>query len=117
MFFLKPSREPPLLPVSVASRSLSSASGEAGGAAFSGRITGQQFSVLCCHLQPSVQGWRRKDKDAWKLGQAGCRPERLSLSALTPSLLHSLQVASIGARGAQALGDALAVNRTLEILE
>ena len=85
--------------------------------ALSGRITGQQFSALRCHLQPSVQGWRRKDKDAWKLGQVGCRPERPSLSALTPSLLHSLQVASIGARGAQALGDALAVNRTLEILE
>lgn len=30
---------------------------------------------------------------------------------------YSLQVASIGALGAQALGEALAVNRTLEILE
>jgi len=30
---------------------------------------------------------------------------------------YSLQVASIGAPGAQALGEALAVNRTLEILE
>lgn len=33
----------------------------------------------------------------------------------TPS--YSLQVASIGTQGAQALGEALAVNRTLEILE
>ena len=30
---------------------------------------------------------------------------------------YSLQGASIGAPGAQALGEALAVNRTLEILE
>lgn len=37
-------------------------------------------------------------------------------SAMTASPL-SLQVASIGAPGAQALGEALAMNRTLEILE
>lgn len=35
----------------------------------------------------------------------------------TDSISYSLQVASIGASGAQALGEALAVNRTLEILE
>lgn len=47
---------------------------------------------------------------------AGGRAKSPVPSMLTASPL-SLQVASIGAPGAQALGEALAVNRTLEILE
>lgn len=49
-------------------------------------------------------------------GLAGVRAGGCS-SAMTAFPLNSLQVASIGAPGAQALGEALAVNRTLEILE
>lgn len=51
--------------------------------------------------------------------RAGMRAGEPSLSGLTTLIASplSLQVASIGVLGAQALGEALAVNRTLEILE
>lgn len=51
-----------------------------------------------------------------RAGMRAGEPSLSGLSMLTASSL-SLQVASIGAPGAQALGEALAVNRTLEILE
>lgn len=51
-------------------------------------------------------------------GQGGTRSTGglLTHTDCTPPI-YSLQVASIGSQGAQALGEALAVNRTLEILE
>lgn len=48
---------------------------------------------------------------------SGMRAEEAQPILIDSIFSYSLQVTSIGALGAQALGEALAVNRTLEILE
>lgn len=76
------------------------------------------------NLQCCVATFNPKSRNGEKEGQLpmDTGPGRVQAGEAPPVRVeyissYSLQVASIGSRGAQALGDALAVNRTLEILE
>lgn len=82
------------------------------------RARANDFQCYFATFSPKSRGGENEGRVWTDVGPgAGGRAKEAQPVCGDSIFSYSLQVASIGAPGAQALGEALSVNRTLEILE